>query len=169
MRFILDNLRNLSITSTVLKSTTASVPSVASSNLPEPKTRTDVFQNVSKTLLEQREGRTFAVVQLCGKQFKVTAGDIILVDGYWPPENGDVVRLEKVLLAGCEDFTLIGRPLLEQDTVKVVSTVIEKTLSHTKTHFRKKRRKQYQRINFLRVPRTMLRINSIDINMHRQT
>lgn len=41
-------------------------------------------------------GRMFAVVQLCGKQFKVTAGDVILVEGYWEPTNGDQLRLDKV-------------------------------------------------------------------------
>lgn len=45
------------------------------------------------------------------------------------------------------DFSLIGRPLVERGLVNVHATVIEKTLSHTKTHFRKKRRKQYKRIN----------------------
>lgn len=42
----------------------------------------------------------FAVVQLCGKQFKITAGDVILVEGYWEPSNGDQLRLDKVKLAG---------------------------------------------------------------------
>lgn len=41
-------------------------------------------------------GRMFAVVHLCGKQFKVTPGDIILVEGFWPPTNGDQLRLDKV-------------------------------------------------------------------------
>ena len=41
-------------------------------------------------------GRLFAVVQLCGKQFKITAGDVILVEGYWEPSNGDLLSLDKV-------------------------------------------------------------------------
>lgn len=41
-------------------------------------------------------GRLFAVVHLCGKQFKVTAGDVILIEGYWEPTNGDQLRLDKV-------------------------------------------------------------------------
>lgn len=71
--------------------------------------------------------------------------------------------LVQVLLAGGEDFSLIGRPLLQKGLVDVQATIIEKTLTHTKTHFRKKRRKQYMRINFHRSPNTMLMINSIDI------
>lgn len=48
---------------------------------------------------------------------------------------------------GAKDFSLIGRPLVQHGLVSIVATVIEKTLSHTKTHFRKKRRKQYKRIH----------------------
>lgn len=105
----------------------------------------------------------FAVVQLCGKQFKVTAGDLILVEGFWEPTNGDRLKLDKVLLAGSQDFSLIGRPMLQKGLVEVQATVIEKSLSHTRTHFKKKRRKQYMRINFQRQPTTILRINSIEV------
>lgn len=41
-------------------------------------------------------GRLFAIVHVCGKQFKVTAGDVILIEGYWEPTNGDQLRLDKV-------------------------------------------------------------------------
>uniref|UniRef100_A0A182PLX8 Large ribosomal subunit protein bL21m n=1 Tax=Anopheles epiroticus TaxID=199890 RepID=A0A182PLX8_9DIPT len=121
------------------------------------------IDKVNKQLETGSEGRLFAVVQLCGKQFKITSGDIIVVEGYWPPEGGDRLRLDKVLLAGSKDFSLIGRPLLAPGMVDVQATIIEKTLSHTRTHFRKKRRKQYMRTNFYRTPQTMIRINSIDI------
>jgi hypothetical protein len=53
----------------------------------------------------------------------------------------------QVLLIGGTDFTLLGRPILPNDLVHVEATVVEKTLSHTKTVFRKKRRKQYMRTN----------------------
>lgn len=123
----------------------------------------DVLTKVQHQINNQNTGRNFAVVHLCGKQFKVSTGDIVIVEGYWPPTVGDQVRLEKVMLAGCKDFTLFGRPILEPGTVDVQATVVDKTLSHTKTHFRKKRRKQYMRINFQRVYQTMLRINSIQM------
>lgn len=88
----------------------------------------------------------------------------------------------QVLLAGGADFTLIGRPLVQQGLVNIHATIIEKSLSHTKTHFRKKRRKQYKRINckyfvmeqihfdiifcliVCRVQQTMVRINKVEIN-----
>jgi large subunit ribosomal protein L21 len=88
---------------------------------------------------------------------------VFVREGYWPPDAGDRISLDKVLLVGANDFTLIGRPLVQKGLVRVEATVIEKTLSHTKTHFRKKRRKQYMRINFYRIPQTMLRVNRIEI------
>lgn len=51
---------------------------------------------INEELNKNQQGRLFAVVHLCGKQFKVTAGDVILVEGYWPPNNGDNIRLDKV-------------------------------------------------------------------------
>lgn len=125
--------------------------------------KNDCVERINKQLQNGQEGRLFAIVHLCGKQFKITAGDIILVEGYWPPTIGDRIRLDKVLLAGCKNFTLIGTPMLEPGLVDVQATIIEKTLSHTKTHFKKKRRKQYMRINFQRSPFTMIRINNINI------
>ncbi|XP_053658673.1 39S ribosomal protein L21, mitochondrial [Anopheles marshallii] len=136
-----------------------STSAVTAAAIPDKNT----VDTVNKQVEAGSEGRLFAVVQLCGKQFKITSGDIIVVEGYWPPENGDRLRLDKVLLAGSKDFSLIGRPLLTSGLVDVQATIIEKTLSHTRTHFRKKRRKQYTRINFYRTQQTMIRINSIDI------
>ncbi|XP_017841452.2 39S ribosomal protein L21, mitochondrial [Drosophila busckii] len=123
-----------------------------------------ICDKINQQIGKSEQGRLFAVVHLCGKQFKVTPGDIILVEGYWPPTTGDEISLDKVMLAGARDFTLIGRPILEAGQVTVKATIIEKTLQHTKTHFKKKRRKQYMRINFQRSPNTMIRINSIEVN-----
>lgn len=51
------------------------------------------------------------------------------------------------MLIGGTDFTLVGCPLVQEGIATVQATVVEKTVSHTKTHFRKKRRKQYKRIH----------------------
>lgn len=68
------------------------------------------------------------------------------------------------MLVGGDNFTLTGRPLLQSDVVDVKATIIEKTIAHTRTHFRKKKRKQYMRINFHRSAQSMVRINSINVN-----
>lgn len=51
---------------------------------------------MNNQIAQQNEGRLFAVVHLVGKQFKITTGDIIIVEGYWPPNIGDKIRLDKV-------------------------------------------------------------------------
>lgn len=122
----------------------------------------NILQIVNKQFTSSEVGRLFAVVHLAGKQFKVTPGDILIVEGYWPPQNGDKIRLDKVLLAGGKDFSVIGTPMVQPGLVDVQATVIEKTLSHIRTHFKKKRRKQFMRINFYRSENTMVRINSIE-------
>lgn len=124
--------------------------------------------SIIKTVNEavSQNNRLFAVVHVCGKQFKVTDNDLILIDGYWPPNVGDRIKLQKVLLAGGKDFTLIGRPVLDQDTVNVTATVVDKDLSHTRTNFKRLKRKQYMRINFVRKEITMLRINSVNITQN---
>ncbi|XP_055619436.1 39S ribosomal protein L21, mitochondrial [Toxorhynchites rutilus septentrionalis] len=135
-----------------------------SSSLVSVQPNSQILQDVNNQLETSSEGRLFAVVQLCGKQFKITTGDIVIVEGYWPPTNGDQLRLDKVLIAGGKDFSLIGRPLVPAGSVDIRATIIEKTMSHTRTHFRKKRRKQYMRTNFYRTQQTMIRINSIELN-----
>jgi len=52
----------------------------------------------------------------------------------------------QILLLGSKDFTLLGRPLVNPEFVRVEGTVIEKTLSYTKLHFVLKKRKNYRRL-----------------------
>ncbi|XP_076175439.1 mitochondrial ribosomal protein L21 [Ptiloglossa arizonensis] len=122
------------------------------------------INEINKQIATQSTGRLFAIIYLCGVQYKVTENDIIIVSGQWLPLPGDKLKLEKVLLIGGMDFTLVGRPLLNRELVSIDATVIQKTLSHTITRFRMKPRKQFRRLNFYRIHRTMLRINSITIN-----
>lgn len=70
----------------------------------------------------------------------------------------------QVLLVGGESFTLTGRPLVQSNLVDVQATIVEKTIAHTRTTFKKKRRKQYMRIKFHRSAQSMIRINSIKLN-----
>ncbi|ODM90885.1 39S ribosomal protein L21, mitochondrial [Orchesella cincta] len=125
--------------------------------------RNSILDQINGQLINNAEGRMFAVVHLSGKQFKVTPEDIIIVQGTFAPNIGDQVRLHKVLLVGSKDFTLIGRPLIEKDLARIEATVIEKTLSYTKMNFIMKAKKNFRRLRFHKTPYTMLRINLIDI------
>ncbi|KAF5302278.1 hypothetical protein FQA39_LY10317 [Lamprigera yunnana] len=122
-----------------------------------------ISEEVIKKVNNAKNDRLFAIVHIAGKQFKVTEGDVLIVEGYWPPTCGDKINLEKVLMVGSPQFTLIGCPLVQTNLVNVWATVIEKTISHSKVNFKKKRRKQYKRINFYRIQQTMLRINKVEM------
>lgn len=47
-----------------------------------------------------------------GSQYKVTNDDVIVVRNHFYPTIGDKIRLEKVLLVGSKDFTVVGKPLV---------------------------------------------------------
>lgn len=129
----------------------------------ETKLTKEVTQKINNITTINKQGRLFALIHIAGKQRKVTEGDVLIIEGYWPPDVGDKISLDKVLMIGATDFTLVGRPLVQKGLVNIEATVIEKTLSHTKTNFKKKRRKQYMRIHFYRIPQTYLRINKVEI------
>ncbi|XP_018331594.1 39S ribosomal protein L21, mitochondrial [Agrilus planipennis] len=144
-------LRNYPKNTTILQNIIRSQSDLQSYQIVDPKhdenVSKDVIQKVSNQIANNQQGRMFAVVHVAGKQFKITTGDLIVIEGYWPPDIGDKLNLNKVLVLGAKDFSLIGRPIVQRGLVNVHAVVIEKTLSHTKTHFRKKRRKQYTNIN----------------------
>ena len=67
---------------------------------------TETIDEVNKEIQTKAHGRLFAVIHIAGKQFKITTDDIIVVQGYWAPDIGDRIRLEKVLriLSNQSDF-----------------------------------------------------------------
>ncbi|XP_046437395.1 39S ribosomal protein L21, mitochondrial-like [Daphnia pulex] len=121
----------------------------------------ETIAKVNSQIELNSHGRLFAVIHLAGKQRRVTDGDLIMIEGAHPADVGDVIRAEKVLLLGSRDFTLIGRPLLRPDLVRVEATVVEKSLTHTKTVFRNRRRKNTRSINFCRSHFSIMRINCV--------
>uniref|UniRef100_A0A673WWC1 Large ribosomal subunit protein bL21m n=1 Tax=Salmo trutta TaxID=8032 RepID=A0A673WWC1_SALTR len=122
-----------------------------------------VLENVNTLLAKEDYGRLFAVVHFASRQWKVTNEDLILIENHIDAECGDKIRLEKVLLVGGEEFTLIGRPLLGRDLVRVEATVIEKTESWPKVHMRFWKRHRYQKKRIIVQPQTVLRINTIEV------
>jgi len=126
----------------------------------------------SKTVAEQinkelRPGgatsRLFAVIHAAGKQRKVTVEDIIILDKPVDADVGERIRLNKVLLVGGKDFTVIGRPVLSASQARVEATVIEKTLSHGKIMFWYHRRQNHRVFKLNKDQYTVLRINSIEL------
>ncbi|XP_072722166.1 large ribosomal subunit protein bL21m isoform X2 [Ciconia boyciana] len=135
--------------------------------LPDPveeaKYHAEVVQKVNKMIATGQYGRLFAVVHFASKQWKITSEDLIMMDNVLEAECGDRIRMEKVLLVGADDFTLIGRPLLGKDLVRVEATVIEKTESWPKINMRFWKRHNYQKKKIIMNPQTVLRINTIEI------
>lgn len=122
----------------------------------------DLIEKIENVCVSKDTGRLFAVVHIDKQQRKITTEDLLVINGFFPPQIGDKIRLEKVLMVGGKDFTLTGTPLLSQDLVKVEATVIEKTLSNIKVHYEKV--KKLQRFKLLQSPQTVIVINSIEVD-----
>ncbi|XP_039696556.1 large ribosomal subunit protein bL21m isoform X2 [Pteropus medius] len=135
--------------------------------LPDPAEETrhhaEVVQKVNELIATGQHGRLFAVVHFASHQWKVTAEDLILIENALDVACGERIRLEKVLLVGADNFTLLGKPLLGKDLVRVEATVIEKTESWPRVNMKFKKRKNYKKKKIIVAPQTVLRINSVEI------
>ncbi|VDM01191.1 unnamed protein product [Schistocephalus solidus] len=100
--------------------------------------------------VKSNDSRLFAVVHVAGKQFKVTSEDLIsLKTPLMGTQPGDVIRLEKVLLVGGSQFSLIGRPLLPRNRVSVYAMVVEKTLEHPHLWYQFHKRRRHRKMRSL--------------------
>ena len=96
----------------------------------------------------------FAVVRTGGKQYRVAAGDKIVVEKI-PGNAGETVRLEDVLLAG------EGSDLRSTDGLIVSAEIIAQAKADKVIVFKKKRRHNYRRKAGHRQQHTILRITAI--------
>ncbi|KAM8939101.1 large ribosomal subunit protein bL21m [Pelodytes ibericus] len=160
-------LHNSSIHPSSLPKTSLSEPPWPETKLPHPleeaEHHKELVQKINTLIATGQFGRLFAVVHFSSRQWKVTNEDLILLTCDLDAECGDRIRLEKVLLVGSDNFTLIGKPLLGKDLVKVEATVIEKTDCHPKIYMKFWKRHRYQRKKWIVHPQTVLRINTIEI------
>ncbi|KAM8968613.1 large ribosomal subunit protein bL21m [Sarcophilus harrisii] len=151
----------------ILPETSLTSPPWTRITLPDPREETqhhqEVVQRVNELIATGQYGRLFAVVHFASRQWKVTDGDLILIENTLEAKCGERIRLEKVLLVGAEDFTLIGKPLLGLDLVRVEATVIEKTESWPRIYMKFKKRKNYRKKKIFIRPQTILRINTVEI------
>ncbi|XP_062053700.1 large ribosomal subunit protein bL21m-like [Lepus europaeus] len=79
------------------------------------------------------------------------------------PGNESPVYFLQVLLVGADGFTLLGRPLLGKDLVRVEATVIEKTESWPKINMKFRKRKNFKKKKITVSPQTVLRINTVEV------
>jgi large subunit ribosomal protein L21 len=96
----------------------------------------------------------FAVVRTGGKQYRVAAGDKIVVEKL-AGEAGDSITLSDVLLAG------EGGDLKSTDGLTVAAEIVAQAKADKVTVFKKKRRQNYRRKRGHRQQHTILKIVSI--------
>jgi hypothetical protein len=71
-----------------------------------------IGKNIDKIIEDPRSSRLFAIVQIAGSQYKITTEDLILIRNPFYPTVGDKIRLEKVLMVGGNDISIIGKPIV---------------------------------------------------------
>src|SRR5687767_6707136 len=96
----------------------------------------------------------FAVVRTGGKQYRVAAGDKIVVEKL-AGNAGDTVTLDDVLLAGD------GSDLKSTDGLTVSAEIIAQAKADKVIVFKKRRRHNYRRKKGHRQQHTILRITAI--------
>ena len=96
----------------------------------------------------------FAIVRTGGKQYRVAAGDKIVVEKL-PGEAGDTIQLGDILLAG------EGGDLRSTDGLTVAAEIIAQAKGEKVIVFKKRRRHNYRRKKGHRQLHTILKIVSI--------
>ncbi|XP_027712050.1 39S ribosomal protein L21, mitochondrial isoform X2 [Vombatus ursinus] len=85
----------------VLPKTSLTSPPWPKIILPDPKEETrhhrEVLQRVNELIAAGQYGRLFAVVHFASRQWKVTDGDLILIENTLEAKCGERIRMEKVL------------------------------------------------------------------------
>ncbi|EFA80238.1 ribosomal protein L21 [Heterostelium album PN500] len=114
--------------------------------------------NIVNNNKENVVDNSFAVVHLGGKQYKVIKGDVIMSDRIHV-EVGEHIILDKVLMLGTKEQTMIGTPLV--DGAKVHAFIEEQSKAPKVTIFKRKRRKNYMRTTAFTPLATVLRIGDI--------
>ena len=100
----------------------------------------------------------YALVKNCGKQYRVSKDDTILVERL-SAEEGQQIILSDIVMLGDGDKVTIGTPRV--DGAGVSATVVRQTRGPKIIIFRRKRRKNHRRTQGHRQDLTLLKINEI--------
>lgn len=100
----------------------------------------------------------YAIVNISGKQFKVQAGDQLMVP-HQNVEPGKKVVYDRVLLLDTGKTVKVGTPVVKGSTVE--ATVVEHNRTEKIPVFKKKRRKGYRVKNTHRQEFTTIKVESV--------
>ena len=100
----------------------------------------------------------FAIVNISGKQFRVTKGDQVKVPSL-NTEAGKKVCFDQVLLTDDGKKVVVGTPLIKG--ISITGTVINHGRDRKVVIFKKKRRKGYRRKNGHRQSYSLVQIDAI--------
>ena len=101
---------------------------------------------------------SFAIIQTGGKQYKVSASEILKIERL-NDEEGKTVEFKKVLFLNDDKTTEIGNPNIEG--AKVEATIIKNTKNKTILVFKKRRRKNSRKKYGHRQQISLIRITKI--------
>jgi large subunit ribosomal protein L21 len=99
----------------------------------------------------------YAIIQTGGKQYRVSPGDVLRVERL-PGVKGDQVVLDQVLMVGGDELK-VGAPLVENASVK--GRILSQGQAKKILVYKKKRRKNYRRMQGHRQLYTALQIQEI--------
>ncbi|RPG99151.1 MAG: 50S ribosomal protein L21 [Candidatus Pelagibacter sp. TMED118] len=102
---------------------------------------------------------SFAVIKTGGKQYKVSAGEILKVELLKDSKPDSKIEFKEVLAYGDEKFFEIGSPTVEG--AKVEADLLKNSKERTVLIFKKRRRKNSRRKNGHRQQYSMVRIDKI--------
>jgi large subunit ribosomal protein L21 len=100
-----------------------------------------------------------AIVEIYGKQYKVSKGDTVIVDSKIDLEIGKTIKFDNIKAVLDKDTNIFNPK--ELSSYKVSAKVVDHTRADKVLVIKKKRRKGYQRKNGHRQDLTMIQIQSI--------
>ena len=100
----------------------------------------------------------YAIIEECGKQYKVTKGDIVFFEKF-DIEEGKKVVFDKVILVSDDEKVEVGNPYVKG--VKVEGKVISHGKGKKIIVFKYKAKKNYRRKQGHRQPYTKIEITDI--------
>lgn len=101
----------------------------------------------------------FAIVEIAGKQFKVSKGDVLEVPKLKAHKEGDKVVIDKVLLRSDDKKTDIGMPVIGGASVELL--LKEHGKAAKIRIFKKKSKKRYERTQGHRQPYSLVEVTAV--------